>query len=110
MLIQYTNINIALIYSRDGIDKIFCYMKSDIIFALGSSTLSGKPSTVAPETRISDNNNELSINNIGAVDDSELPTRYGRAAILPEEILYIEVFSLELAANATGFDLNTCIS
>ncbi|CAB4008896.1 Hypothetical predicted protein [Paramuricea clavata] len=59
-------------------------------FPLGSSTLSGKPSTVAPETRISNNNNELSINNIGVVDDSELPTRYRRAAILPEEILYVE--------------------
>jgi hypothetical protein len=60
------------------------------IFTLGSLTLSGKSNTNASETVIP-NNNKSSRNNV-AIEDSELPERYRRAPILPEEALYIEVF------------------
>ena len=59
----------------------------------GSLTISGTDpsSTIASETKISNKNNERNINNIGAIDESELPIRFRRATILTEEIQYIEV-------------------
>ena len=57
-------------------------------FPLGRSPFPGKSNAIALETKIP-NTNESSRNN-GAIDDSELPIRYQRTEILPEEILCIE--------------------
>ena len=75
-------------------------------FGSGSSNLSGTdaPSTTASETKVLNKNNETNINSIAAIDDSELPIRFRRAAILTDEIQYIEVC---LPQNIITFDL-TC--
>ena len=79
---------------------IFCYRSLHTVrphiplihfpkrFPLGSLTYPGKSNAIAPETKIP-NIIESSRNN-GAIDDSELPIRYRRTVILPEEIIYIE--------------------
>ena len=76
------------------------YITNFCIFALGSLTLPGKSNAIAPKTKIP-NINESNRNN-GAIDDSELPIRYRRTDILPEEMLYIEVFSI-MYGIAAGF-------
>ena len=47
------------------------------------------PHTSSPEATIS--NNAAITPSVNAIDQSELPTKYKRMIISPEEILYIEV-------------------